>query len=256
MIDHDVILTDLKEHRLTYETIAHKHKCSIATVSRIAKSNNIAYGQGRKHFWHFENSSPELARILGAYLTDGWINFGHGTLKPRQVAFAGIYKEYMQEVFRCLDHCGLSPRWQAIRNREAENRQTLYSVATYVSLFAEWLNIEAPNKSKIPEFLWNSPLDDKLAFVSSVIDGDGSVGKDGTITIRKTFEWILELPDFCRSFGLGATNIHVTAILESGKPYFRTSIKRSDFRNLGGFCFVAHKQERILNGKDTRKRKR
>lgn len=256
MVDHAGVLSDLQDRLLTQDKIAEKHGCSVTTVVRIAKQYNAQYGQGRKHFWKFQLSSPELARVCGAYLTDGWISFEHGTPKPRQVTFAGIYKEYMQEIFRCLDHCGLSPRWQATRNRETENRQPLYLVATYVSLFAEWLNSEAPNKSKIPEFLWNSPLDDKVAFVSSVIDGDGSVGKDGTITVRKTFDWILELPDFCRSFGLGATNIYVTEILESGKSYFRTSIKRSDFRNLGGFCFVPHKQERILNGKDTRNRKR
>lgn len=251
------IIIELNQKLLSHSQIAEKYNCSLSAISQIAKEHSLQFGRGKKYHWSFIDSTPEFAYLMGAFITDGYVGKNHRTKKPIQVTFSSVDIEFINRIQHCLEVCNLHPRRQKDNDR-IESRlgnKTQYVIATYVSDFANWALIETDSKSKIPAFLHSAPIADKVAFLSGVIDGDGYVAKEGTIRIREVDKWLSDLPEFCRSIGVRATDYELAELLPSGKEYMGVYIRRSDFMKLGGYCYIPEKQNRLTNGKDTRKRK-
>jgi len=249
--DHDAIAKDIQGRVLRQEQIAHKYKCSRNVIVRVAREMNIHIGQGIRYTWNFSNPSPELAYIVGMYLTEGTIGLSHTTRKPNQFIVCNSSDILLNRVSDCISAIGLKPHR---RKWYTGGIGTLpkSSVACYSVQFVRWLYDVCNVKNAIPAFVFDSPLDNKLAFVASLIDGDGCVQKNGTIRMRATQDWMKQLPDLLLSMNIRSGGIRIARILDSGKPYYSVSINRMDFRSMNGqlYCHDPEKQRRILFGKE------
>lgn len=255
MIDKSAIIQDLKERKITQDQIAKKHNCSRATVVRCAKLFNLQIGQGIKNYWEFIQSSEALAYIIGVYLTDGNVSRDNKSKQIRAFHLNNTCFEYIQKTQEYLNYLSLKPRLTKIRYESVGHKGTkpMFGISIYSSQFAKWLYESCQKKSKIPDFLFTSPLKHKIAFLAGAIDGDGSVSKDGSIMIRGIDTWLFQIHTLIENDKIHCSPVAIDRILESGKPYYRISIKRSDFRDKGGWLAIPEKNNRLINGQSKNK---
>ena len=247
MVDKNAIIADLEEHKLTHDEIAKKHGCHVRTVSRFVQGSGLYRGQGVKNWWEFTQSSQELAHLIGVYLTDGWISDIKG------FSHSSVSIEYVAKTEGCLDACGVKRGKRGIKHPKDSNHQIQYVATSYSVMFSRWLNIECAGKSQIPAFLWDAPLDHKVAFLSAAIDGDGHVTLSGTIQLRGKDHWLFDLEKMLPTMGVRSNGVQVNEILPSGTPYYRININRIDFRALNPQLSIPEKQSRLLNAKEVRR---
>lgn len=255
-VNHQKVLEYLQLRQYTQGQIAEKCNCSRYVVGRIAKANDLSPGQGITHQWTFPGSSPELAYIIGFFLTDGTLLRNYKSKAARGVALCNTITEILDHLERCLSHVGLPAKRTRMVQRSVDNEKhnihikaggIIYHIRCYSTLFARWMDRQCSGKSIIPAFLFKASLPDKMAFVSAAIDGDGYVQANGGIRIRNTQEWILQLPALLDSAGNRHANLRLVSILKSGKKLYGLSIRREDFRALGGHFYHPVKQDRMLH---------
>jgi len=108
-------------------------------------------------------------------------------------------------------------------------------------------------KYKTSEKTVARPLDiDPIPPTCGVIDGDGCVDKHGTIRVRSSDEWILDLT----KLSLDTTQPRIDRILPSGKPYYSVNIHRSKFIEHNPFVVSEQKMYRMYNARRIRQLKR
>ena len=255
-VNHQKVLKDLQSHQYTQSQIAERCDCSMRSVGRIAKANDLSPGQGIRHQWAFSGSSPELAYIIGLFLTDGTIRYAYKTQEPRNLTFYNTTIEILDHLENCLFHIGLPAKRTTVVQKGVDNEKhnihikpggIIYHTHCYSTLFARWIKQQCFGKSAIPAFLFKADLPDKMAFISAVIDGDGYVQANGGIRIRNTQEWIRQLPTLLDSAGNRHADLRLVEILKSGKKLYGLSIRREDLRALGGHFYHPVKQDRMLN---------
>lgn len=241
MTDTNRIITLLEERSLTHGQIANICQCSIRTVDRVSYANGLGVGRGTRNFWKFKETSAELAYIIGAYITDGTI-LKNSADRFRGVALQVTDIEFADRFGICLTSIGLKTSRFTVQPAGLAKLEK-YTVSTYCKMFAEWISDICNAKDKIPDIINKGSKAEVLAFISAVIDGDGGVLKDGTIRVRSTTNWILDLPNLLIKVDI-RTSQH-TESTPNGKPYYFVSVNRTDFLAAGGRCAIPRKFARI-----------
>lgn len=257
-VDRRCIKNLLLERKYTGDQIAKKCNCGRRSVVRVAKELGLSPGKGIKNYWQYKTMIPELAYIIGTYLTDGsLLKSPNDRTKNRGFILSVVSKEFSKKVESCLYICNLKNNVFYVQPKE-ENHKQKRSVVTYTKMFADWLETICDGKEHIPKEIQTANIEIRFSFLAAVIDGDGRVRKDGSINVRGVHEkygWINDLPEF-----LGGLQIRTkirTDKTQRGEPYRSVSINRSDFRSLGGWVIIPEKMNRVLYGKEERtKRKR
>lgn len=245
----------LKTRKYNYSEIADIVGCSVQTVGRDAKKFDLQVGQGVIHYWEFSKPDSYLAYLVGIIITDGTIAKAYKTGVPKSVKVMSITREIIKHSQECLENIGLDKAIKlAKRKYKANNKnvQDIFWLSCYSTMFAKWVNKATNNRDIFPDFVFDMNNECKMSLLAGIIDGDGSVDKDGSIAIRATNKWMKDLPEILSSLNIRTGGYHVERVLESGKDYGRVSIRRSDYRSLGGTCYHPIKKERILHAKDTR----
>lgn len=240
----------LESRNYTQQEIAKMLGCSDRTVQRYAKKSGLGIGQGRRHYWQFSENSVYLSYLLGIILTDGTV-----TKNKNQVSIYSTTPEIINHSDLCFDKINLKSTTKEIKHDEGHlGKKQSYRVSCYSSMFATWLSNVTSCKDIIPDFLFTSNPDCQLAFLAGIIDGDGRVDNSGSILVRATSEWLKQIPDILQPLGIRTGGYKTVSILDSGKTYRRVSIRRSDYRSIGGTCYHPIKKYRILHAKENRKR--
>jgi len=251
MVDKEKITQDIKSRKYTQGEIASRNNCSITTVTRIAKSENISPGQGVKNYWEFTEMSKELAYIIGTYLTDGFVQRQYKKTNIRQIGLNCVDIEFADYFEYCINSIGLKCT-RGTKPPKSEKHKLQYTVSCYSSMFSQWIYDVTQGKDIIPDVIFNSSKECIMEFLAAIIDGDGNVGKDGSITLSNTQKFILQLEDLLKIVEIRTNGARMNEILESGKEFYRIGIRREDFRNNGGFCKIPRKQHNVENGKEER----
>jgi len=226
--------------------IAERLGVSRTTVSRYIKRYGLPKRYARP--WpQPEILSPSLAYLVGAWITDGNINTATG-----QLCIFNADRRFLGEIAKCAKGSGLpSVRiWERSLSRKSGSLGTArqFICTIYSILLTRWLATAfGPRKEHIAPIVFESSLESKVRFISAVIDGDGHVGKDGSIRVRKTHDWLLHLPALCASAGIRCSEASIARVLPSGKPYRNVGINRQEFLAAGGHCMIASKRERMLH---------
>lgn len=235
---HLYVIEKLEERKLTYREIANIFNMPTSTVQHIAIRNNLTYGSkssergnhGRKP-WSFENMTSELAYIIGVYLSDGSATKYHFSLGVKSVEFA-------QHTLRYFNKLGLDARLKIGNNG-------FYYVRYSSILFCQWLKEICNNKKKIPDCVKNAPQKCKIAFISALIDGDGTVRKKGTIRICGIHSFVQELPQLLNSMNMHSGISVQKNFTRSHNDYYTIYIRPNEFLDNGGKCSITKKQNRI-----------
>ena len=234
--------------------IANTFKCTSTTVNRRIKFLGCGKGRGVKNVWQFSGVvTPDLAYLIGAYITDGCI--GHAYLNPKCLKGMTVSvtdKEFADRVEYSMNNVGLKVS-RSITYRE-KPRKCLYIVATHTSMFAYWLNEICDYKNKIPNIILTSTPEGKTAFLEGVIDGDGTI-RYNQVIIRSIMSWIFGLEDILKSIDISYDTY--TEKTTKGKPYYAIKFKCADFVPFNPKLAIPRKHDRLLKiviQKDTRKR--
>lgn len=259
MIDKSKVIKDLESRKYTQGQIAQRCNCSISTVARVAKKHDLSPGQGVRNYWEFMDVTPELCYLVGVYLTDGCVTKGYVSGKICSFALQCTDKDFAQYTQECIESVGLKfsvntyqPKERILNGRKVTPTKMRIDTRCYSSLFAQWLYKVTDNKQKIPSLIFDSSEKCMLEFIAACIDGDGSVGKAGSIVLSNTYKWILQLEKLLGVANIKTRGLRISSVLESGKTMYRIGINRADFRKLGGECKIKRKQDRILYGKEER----
>lgn len=248
------ILEDLRAKNGTHGEIAKRHGYSVRTVSRLVRKHGLYYGRGKKNHWHFTESNKHLTYFVGAFLSDGAFAREYKRATIRGIQIHATSDNFLDAVKASLGVNNLPSSKSEFRIKQGSKGFLPQAYITcHSSDFAQWLHSVTDNKSRIPEFIFQAPVDHKVAFISGLIDGDGRVTAGGTIVIRCCADWMHQLPDLLKSAGIGTTGCHFVRQLPSGKTYWRVNVTRRDFREKGGKCAIPEKQERIMYARDTRR---
>lgn len=199
--------------------------------------------------WTAPDWTPDLAYLIGAYLTDGWISRDYVYKQPSTFTVSVVSTSFADRVELALKQVMLPVSRKVLTTPH----QDQHAVRCYNSAFCRWLLWQCIDKEHIPADLEFATDEAKLEFLAAIIDGDGHVTNIGAIRIRSTNGWINDLPSFLDDLDIRHAE-NVDSILPDGKPYHCVSIRRSDYVELDGTCYVPEKAERIANAKDTRVR--
>lgn len=265
MIDKQAIILDLQEKKLTQGQIAQKHNCSRVTVVRIVREYDLQYGQGLKFdrpsngvkvIWKFEKMTPELAYLIGIYITDGNLRFDYYSGKVTTVSIASTTIEIIDQCAKCLQSLELPCKISKIKKNQFHlgNKQ-MYTANCYSTLFSQWVFDVCGKKSKIPQEIMQGDIECKIAFICGAIDGDGSVSKQGAITLRGIDNWLFMLPDLLESLGIPCTGCSLVSMLKSGKEFRGVYINRKHFIEFNPHCYHPVRQDRMYNAKEDRGRR-
>lgn len=251
MIDKQNIIKDIESRKYTHGVIATRNNCSIATVRRAAISIDKLPGQGIRNYWEFTKMTKELAYIIGTYLTDGYVRRRDNRIISG-IGLSCVDIEFADHFEYCINSIGLKSKRGTIEKFQSLGHQMQHVVFCYSSMFARWIYDVTKAKSRVPDCIFNASKECIVEFVAAIIDGDGSVGKDGSITVSNTQKFIIGFEDLIKSIGIRTFGVRIDSILDSGKIFYRIGVRRADFINVNGKCKISRKQDRIENAKDER----
>lgn len=245
--DHDEIAKLILERNYLAHEIAKIVGCSVATVQRVGRERKISPGQGIKHYWKFNKSSPELCYLIGIYLTDGHITKNYQTGNPSSLIVTNTVYQICEKARLCAIKIGVNSTitgpYQPSTNL---GNKVQYRTNCYSKMFAEFLTEESSNKNRIPQFILDAPRFHQVEFLSGAIDGDGSVTRYGTIRLRNVSMWLSDVPKILENLSVRTTGFKPSEKLLTDKVYYVVTIKRKDFVLLEPKCAHPVKQHRIL----------
>lgn len=208
-------------------------------------ANESRWGEKQRNDWKFTVISPELAYVIGVYLTDGWMNI------KRHTFGLDVTSESFSNYFRkCVSQLGLETKTR-IRTKHGDGHKgtkPMYRTSFYSRTLCEWLDGNCQNKETIPTCIMDAPLECQIAFISGAVDGDGMVSNEnGSVSIYGSKSWMSQLPLLLSLMGIRTGGYRYIKTLPSGKNYYAVSVHRQDFIDKGGFSGIDYKQSNLDN---------
>ncbi|MFB6205246.1 MAG: LAGLIDADG family homing endonuclease, partial [Haloglomus sp.] len=118
----------------------------------------------------------DFATVAGWYLAEGCVVYRRGT--PNEVTFTlhADETDEADEIRAALDGFGIEPRIETV-----EGRNTLHvhvESASFAQLIEGLFGTGASEK-RVPEFLWDAPVETQARVIEALFDGDGTLEKRG-----------------------------------------------------------------------------
>lgn len=184
---------------------------------------------------NFEDSSEysvEQCYAFGAWLGDGFYSNGFG--------FTGT-KEYVEEISSILGFSGALTKDK--RRKNLYIKRALKS-DNYCKLLDTNINKYSWDKF-IPQDIFNMSLEKREAFISGIIDTDGSVSSNRVDITLKSYKLIKGLKELLETLGM---NSRYTTKELNGEIFYRLIINNNQFKT----NFGVHKKIFIRDNKNKR----
>lgn len=140
----------------------------------------------------------KLARFLGLYLAEGC--GGHDSIRFTFNNDEQDYIDFISSV--CVD---LFERRPTIHSRWATTVKL--NIRSLSKVFTDWFGSDATEK-RIPDFVRNWTLDNKLAFINGFLEGDGWRHSNMSMFGIASREGAQQIVDICRNTGLDARDLY------------------------------------------------
>jgi ribonucleoside-diphosphate reductase alpha chain len=142
-----------------------------------------------------------LATVAGWYLAEGCVVYRRGL--PNEVTFTlhADEREAANEIVRALDAFDAPSRIETVSDR---NTLHVHVESSSFAQFIEGLLGTGAAEKRVPEFLWNAPVETQARVIEALFDGDGTMetrGKSQRAKLQLTCE---EVIDFVFQAGLRA----------------------------------------------------
>ena len=243
---YNAIVDDLEKETYSHGEVAQRHGVNIKTVWYISQEHNLAPGRGIRFRWRYDGMTDDLAYLIGAYITDGHVQFSNISGSAKAFILNACDQEFVYRVKDILESLGGNPSIYEYKRKRKNHRDQL-RVQFSSKQFCQWLFdfCGGKDKTEIPHDIKNGTKDQKLNFIAGCIDGDGHIDRMGTVTIANIGAWIKQLPEVILSLGI-QSSIRSNGFAFSGKEILVVNIHRGDFVRHGGFCEIKRKQDRLL----------
>lgn len=185
--------------------------------------------------------------LFGVYLGDGCITkdrIGHPVFRLNTIDmdFAQATKDALQMVTGKPVHIST----HSVKKSSKPN----HSLSCRCRIVSERMVSETDGKKKLPDFIWNSDRDGKLAFIAGLMDSEGFVCKSGSgsiyIGFKSTDVWFY---DFIRLLNSAGIEIGKVGVEKPLKEHYRTPrrfhVRIFSWLRSGAYFNIARKQERI-----------
>lgn len=185
--------------------------------------------------------------ITGVYLGDGCVTRnGHGRpvfrLNTIDMDFADATKEAL------LDHTryAVGVHTHAVSKSSKPNN----SLCCNDPVLCQKLVEETDGKQKLPDWVWTTDQDGRLAFIAGLMDSEGFVTQNSHgstyMGYKSTDVWF---DDFVRVLKMAGIEVGKIGVEVPLKPHYRTprrfTIKMASWVNSGAYFNIARKQARV-----------
>jgi hypothetical protein len=211
-----------------------------------------------------DGHEPDLAYLLGHLIGDGYFCSSDCNGKPQIGWTFGINNKALAE--KVHEKYKIAMPASIVRGKETypslrNSCDREWMLTTYNSEIASMLHKRGvpadcgASGKRIPDIVWDYGLVDLVAFLSGMIDSDGSVDKDGAISYNSISETLVKELGNLLSMRLGV-NGHISSfVYDQNSSYggqgttWRIRITKADsiyLRNMGLSPEVDYKQDRLL----------
>ena len=220
------------------------------------KEGNIPWNYKR---WYFENLTPELAYLIGNYLTDGSICRNKRPIHGKeyicyQFKSSSIDKELTQYLKKCLEKI-LQKKIETHWELKPGNRQVQYYISVTNNDLFSWMKRICKGKARIPEIIWKADENIKRYFIAGIMDGDGFISENptkgrmyykmGICGQEEEKPWFREIKQFLQSFGLIVGKRKEDK--RKNPPVISYEINKESFLRKNCGFHIRRKQNRLLN---------
>lgn len=186
--------------------------------------------------------TPDIAFLIGAYLSDGHIN-----KKGHTFEYSSVDRESIDNlnavVSRVVPNQHTHISFRPV-GKDTKRKQDIFRLTVLNKELCCWLLRETGRKDHIPAVVFDLGRECQLSTLSALFDGDGSAHSGG-VYIASSFGW---LPDAYRLLHqlMIPSRVRVQQILPGDRPYLRIDIRKSDFL-ASGIRFTIHRK-RLVHG--------
>ncbi len=140
---------------------------NVISWNEIPKNASLGIARNAKTTPAFIDLDPQFFRFLGLYTAEGFVRNSPGTY---QINIGNTTPEIKNEIeMLSLKFCGKPYAPKNFHNVVNANK-----IISYLIAFALKAGTSALNK-RIPSIVFSQPIQNKLAYLSGIIDGDGSI---------------------------------------------------------------------------------
>lgn len=194
-----------------------------------------------------QSAGKTWAYLLGVYLGDGCTTIVQNRLTFRLNTIDMDFAEATKQALETFSDRPVGLHTHAVSKSSKPN----HSIRCGDPALCEALKVETNKKAKLPDWIYSTDKDVKLAFIAGVMDSEGYVSvKEGRgqayMGIKTTDEWF---PDFLRvlqSVGILHGKIGVEVPRKPGyRVPRRVTIKLRSWIDAGAYFRIARKQSKV-----------
>lgn len=196
------------------------------------------------------SAGKSYAYLLGVYLGDGCVTLHQGYLVFR---LNTIDREFAEATKAALAEYTKRPI--AIHEHAVKgSRKNNFSLRCGDPDICQALQSETERKAIIPAYVFEWPLDHKMAFIAGLMDSEGFVAANGVNPTNRRFYmgfkscdgWVPEFVRLLESVGIRIGKVQTEAPRKPGyKPPTRFTIKMQSWIDAGGYFNIPRKQSRV-----------
>jgi hypothetical protein len=198
-----------------------------------------------------QSAGKSYAYLLGVYMGDGCVYYVRGRRSGRFVMSA-IDGDFVDATAEALKEVVGGPVWTKwYDTKGGRPRKTLIKTARDL---CATLVADTEGKTKIPDYVFSWPKENRLAFIAGLMDSEGFVAvQNGSPTPRGTYMGFKACGEWVRQFVrvLEITGIRVGKVSDCPplKAHYkvptRFTIKMQSWIDAGGYFTIKRKQERV-----------
>lgn len=197
-----------------------------------------------------QSAEKDFAYILGLYFGDAYIKqIGLNKYEFRLQAIDKDFVEYVAAILTRISE-------KEIKSRELSRKTSGGSTIYEVNFCNEYFKriIDDTNECRfIPDYVFEWPLDLKMAFLSAVMDSDGyiSMRTNGfnynfNCGYAVTYPWVLDMKRLFESVGIHTKKVTESIPKPPRKPFYRFGLVLKDMVTTN-FKFHAERKQRKLD---------
>lgn len=138
---------------------------------------------------HFDLNAmwgKDLSYLTGVYFGDGSIS-KDSRRETYTYGVLAVDKPFVDYCATCIKNVFGVERPVELKSNKTSAGNSIYVVRVGATEFGSWLLEASGQKARIPQIVWESPLDIRLAFLAGYFDSDGTMCKRGSPKIAGVY---------------------------------------------------------------------
>jgi intein-encoded DNA endonuclease-like protein len=193
-----------------------------------------------------QSAGKSWAYLVGVYLGDGCVTLHQGQLVFRLNTIDEDFAVATKDALRAHTDRPMTIHCHSVSKSSKPN----HSLRCGEWAIAQRLRDETDSKAKLPDWIWTTDQEGRLAFIAGLMDSEGFVSRNGCgrayMGFKSTDLWFY---DFVRVLNAAGIQVGQIGVEQPRKPGYRTprrfTIKMASWVKSGAYFNIARKQARV-----------